>query len=309
MDKEAAHKAMKMLLSGEYSGAKEVARVLHARGLTSKAVPLSSSTIVRHAKAIAKSLGKPIAAVQGAPKKALSASTKLQRLAFSTSNIRRTWRNVMFTDRKKFVFTYPGACINKVSWVLKGQQRVANKSNHALCVNLYAGVTAFGMTKPHIVAGTSKSTTSFTNKKGQQAKNITSAEYEDVVLTTLLPEGKRIMSAQGITTWVLLQENDPTHKRASAQALNTWRTNNPGQNVTILQACPPNRPDLSPIENVWAYVQGKVNKLGCKTFEDFQQNVLLQLQQTPKVMIRNLFESITARLQESITKGGDKTHY
>jgi hypothetical protein len=125
----------------------------------------------------------------------------------------------MFTDRKKFIFTYPGARVNKVSWIRKGQERVAFKSGHALGLNVYAGLTVFGMTKPHIVAGTSRMSTAFANKKGERAKNITSAEYEMVVMKTLLPQGKCILGSQGITSWVLQQDNDPTHKKGICSRL------------------------------------------------------------------------------------------
>ena len=309
MDKHVAHLAMEMLLSGDYSGSNDVAKELHAKGLTFKEAPLSRTTVVRHAKAIGKSLGKPIVALQGAPKKALSARAKRLRFAFCMANLKRCWKNVMFTDRKKFLFTYPGAHVNKVSWVRKGQKRVAFKADHAMGLNVYAGLTTFGMTKPHLVAGTSKMATTFVNKKGDQAKNITSAEYEMVVMKTLLPQGKCIMGSQGITSWVLQQDNDPTHKKASAQALGEWKKANHVQNVSILLNWPPNSPDLSPIENVWAYVQGKVNINGCKTFDEFKQNVLHLMQHLPKGMTMNLFRSMKSCLQECIRRGGDKTHY
>lgn len=309
LSKKGAYKARSLLLSGDYSGSQEVARELHARGFAAKSVPFHRVTVARRAKAVSDSLSRPIVAIHGAPKKALTDATKQQRLAFCKSNLGRSWRNVMFTDRKKFLFTYPGAKVHQVSWVEKGKQRVANKSNHALCVNLYAGITLFGMTKPHIVAGTSKMITEFSNQKGNKARNITSSEYEQVVLTTLLPEGRRLMGSQGITSWVLQQDNDPTHKKASSRALDQWLKANPGQHVTILQKWPPNSPDLSPIENVWAYVQAKVNVMGCKGFEDFQANVLCLLKNLPHKMIKNLFASMPSRLTECIGKGGDKTHY
>jgi transposase len=309
LNKKGAHQARKMLLSGNYSGSQEVARELHAKGLTTKHVPLHRTTVVRHAKAVSKSLGRPIVAVQGPPKKALTATNKEQRVAFCKANLGRSWKNVMFTDRKKFMFTYPGAKVHKSEWVEKGKPRLANKSSHALSVNLYAGITVFGMTKPHIVAGTSKMTTEFSNQKGKQAKNITSSEYEQVVLTTLLPEGRRLMGYHGITSWVLQQDNDPTHKKASARALGNWLKDNPGQHVTVLQKWPPNSPDLSPIENVWAYVQAKVNALGCESFGDFQVKVVSLLKNLPHRMRKNLFASMHSRLTECMDKRGERTHY
>jgi hypothetical protein len=135
-------------------------------------------------------------------------------------------------------------------------------------LNLYAGITKWGITKPHVVTGTTGMKSTFTNKKGQPAKNITTYEYKVVVDKTLLPEGRRMFSAQGISSWVLQQDNDPTHKKASQAAVGEWNKKNPGATVKVIPFWPPNSPDLSPIENVWAYVQQKVDKAGCQNFKD-----------------------------------------
>ena len=82
-----------------------------------------------------------------------------------------------------------------------------------MCVNVYAGITMHGvMTACHVVAGTSKHKSTHTNKRGQAARNITSAEYEDVLTSTRLPGGRTLMGKHGVTSWVLQQDNDPTHR-------------------------------------------------------------------------------------------------
>jgi len=121
----------------------------------------------------------------------------------------------MFTDRKKFAFYYPGFKVHAVSWVPSGQEREGSKVNHAPVVNIYAGLTRYGMTAAHIVAGTTGRRSTYHTKKGAESKNITSAEYKVVLEKTLLPEGNRIFQSQGISSWVLQHDNDPTHKVAS----------------------------------------------------------------------------------------------
>jgi hypothetical protein len=61
----------------------------------------------------------------------------------------------------------------EVAWVKVGSQRVAPRVNHAMVVNMYAGITKFGVAKPHLVAGTSKHMSIYFNKKVQTSKNIT----------------------------------------------------------------------------------------------------------------------------------------
>jgi hypothetical protein len=166
----------------------------------------------------------------------------------------------MITDRKKFLFSFPGTSVKRVQWLKKVEQRQAYRPNNPMVVNMYAGITKHGVTKAHLVTGTSKLKTIYKNKKGQPSRNITSAEYEDVVTNTLLPEGARIFAAAGLSGWILQQDNDPTHKGASARALKAWNGERKAS-IEPLKNWPPNSPDLSPIENAWAHVQATVNGL------------------------------------------------
>jgi len=301
----AAQGALDMLESGDYSGCDQVASELQKQGLATRRV--HRGTVASHVKALAAASGHPIRAVRTKPKKQLTADTKAKRLAFCQANITRNWRLVMFTDRKKFLFKHPGVKVHKVQWIRKGAQRTAHTVNHPMCLNIYAGVTKFGMTRAHAVAGTSKMASKFKNQKGQTSRNITAHEYQQVVLKTLLPEGKRIFSSQGISNWFLQQDNYPTHKKAATSALQAWNTHKAA--VTILHAWPPNSPDLSPIENIWGWAQQKVDAAGCKTFDEFKATVLKTLQSVPKQMITNLFASMKGRLDDCIASGGAKTTY
>jgi hypothetical protein len=77
----------------------------------------------------------------------------------------------------------------------------------------------------------------------------------------------------------------------------------------LLPHWPPNSPDLSPIENVWAYVQGQVNSKGCKTFAEFSEQVQHTFQNLPKDMVNNLYKSMRTRLQKCMDKEGRKIKY
>jgi hypothetical protein len=298
-------KALDLLLSNKVRGAAGVGEKLLSLGLTKGL--LHKTTIIRAARESAQKKGFKIRSLHGKPKKRLTAATKLKRYAFSLQRLTSSWGNVMFTDRKKFPFSSPGAKVFPVTWVQEGQERRAPGPNHALVVNVYAGVTRFGMTKLHVVAGTSKHKTTYKNKKGSTAKNITEAEYKDVLAKTLLPEGSRIFSTQGISTWVLQQDNDPTHKVASAvvKAYNERQ----GSSISVLKPWPPSSPDLSPIENVWGYLQAKMDAKGCKTFEEYKAELHKEVREVPKEYMRRLWASMVKRLQSCISLDGDKTKY
>ncbi len=301
----AAEQALELLLAKGSSGAQGVALQLHQQGLTP--TKCHKTTIIRAAKKVAQKKGQSIQAFRGKPAKRLTHDTKSKRLIFCTFNKSRSWANVMFTDRKKFLFSYPGAKVQPVEWGYKGSSRQASMVNHPQVVNIYAGITKYGVTACHVVAGTSKHKSTYFNQQGKVSRNITSSEYKDVLLTTLLPEGRRLFSAAGIASWVLQQDNDPSHKVAST-AIYEWNSKH-ASSIALLGKWPPNSPDLNPIENVWSYVQAKVNSQGCKTFEEFKAAVTQQFKCVPKAMLENLIESMGSRTALAIQAGGDKTPY
>lgn len=305
LSEEAAQEAVEMLTSGAHSGAAAVARVLHSKGLASTIV--APSTLIRAAKREAAAQGDPISATRGRPAKQLSEATMAKRVSFARVHARRAWDHTMFTDRKKFLWRHPGAAIKQVVWLHKGQQHTAHTASHPLAVNVYAGVTKYGMTKPHFVTGTHKQPSEYQNKQGGEAKNITAAEYKDVLKHTLLPEVERIFGARGVMCWQMQQDNDPTH-RAAPCVVATYNKST-GSSISLLGSWPPNSPDLSPIENVWGYVQAKVDARGCTTFEQFKEAVEEELAAVPRSMCINLVNSMKGRLAKVIELGGGKTGY
>ena len=303
---EAARKAVKLLLSNNFDNCHKVAEELHRLGHTETVV--CATTLSRRAKAQAAADGAPILPKTGKPGKALSADTMNKRVSFCQANKTRNWAPVMITDRKKFYFKYPGTSVKRAQWVRKGERREAFRPNNPMAVNLYAGITKYGVTKAHLVTGTSNLKTNYKNKKGQASRNITSAEYEDVLTKTLLPEGKRIMASAGVNSWVLQQDNDPTHKRAAGKALEAFNATHTGR-VRLLEAWPPHSPDLSPIENAWAIVQAKVDAAGCQNFKDFQETVVREWRDLPASTIKNLMGSLPTRVRACLDLQGRKTRY
>lgn len=297
--------ALQLLLDDSVGGAKNVAQELQRQGITEHVV--SQKTIIRSARLAAKTSGVKIRALRGKPAKMLSAATKKKRLKFCKEHLNMSFCHVMFTDRKKFPFTYPGTKVHPVSWVQEGQRRQAAQVNHAQCVNVYAGITKFGMTKLHVVAGTSQHQTTFHNKQGDVARNITSDEYRHVLETTLLPEGRRIFGAQGVSSWVLQQDNDPAHRVAAATILQYNERH--GTNISLLPEWPPSSPDLSLIENVWAHLQRRMDARGCKSFMEYKAALHEEARMISQERASTLFASMGKRLRSCIEMLGDKTKY
>ena len=202
---------------------------------------------------------------------------------------------------------YPGVKVTRSKWVIRGEPWQAQQVNHPQSVNLYAGFTIHGMTSAHIVTGTSKLKSEYVNKKGEPAKNITASEYKDVVQKTLLlPEGKKLFSANGQSAWIFQQDNDPTHRGGHKWA-KEWMERS-GCNIKTLE-WPPNSPDISPIENIWGIVDGRVQARGCSSFEEFKKAVLEKLMAIPKSTLVKLSKSMKDRLERVVKKGGDRISY
>jgi hypothetical protein len=300
-----AQRAHDLMLSGDAGGAKAVAQLLFTSGDTSKVV--DKKTVIRAIHSLGKQRGVKIVALRGAPRKKLTAATMHKRLEFSKSNLARAWGNVLFTDRKKFPFSHPGVKVHAVTWAEEGEQREALTVNHAQVVNAYAGISRYGVTSFHIVAGTSNHKSPYVNKQGKGARNITSSEYTDVVKATFLPEGQRIFSSQGISTWHLQQDNDPTHK-AAKPVVQQWNAQH-ASSVGMVDNWPPGSPDLNPIENFWSHLQEKMDAKGCKTFAEFRAALGKEAKAVPAEYFSRLVGSMPRRLAKCIELGGGKTGY
>jgi transposase len=301
----AARQARLLLTSKGNGGAKSVAKLLYMSGHVNMLV--DRKTVTRAYSKLTKEMGITYRVKTGKPGKELTAATVQKRLAFCRANQTRSWSNVLFTDRKKFAFYYPGEKVQAVQYLEKGQRHEAYRVNHAQVVNVYAGISRFGVTKLHVVSGSSGQKASYKTKKGTVAKNITAMEYKDVVMSTLLPEGRRIFTAQGISSWVLQQDNDPSHKDA-VKLVEDWNAKH-ASSVSVLQPWPPNSPDLNPIENLWAWMDRKLDAMGCSTFQEYKAAVHSVAKSVPPRMSFNLITSMPARIAECMRLGGKITGY
>jgi DDE superfamily endonuclease/Homeodomain-like domain len=299
---------LNMLTDGNGSSAQQVSKQLCADQVTTRSV--HKTTLIRAAKRAASRQDKKLWVRKGQPFKGLTQATQQKRLAFARANLNTDWRKVMFSDRKKFHFRYPGSKVKPSQWQLGAASSSSggvNQPNHPQCVNLYCGMCRHGVTVVHVVAGSSKHTSSHTNKQGKSARNITTGEYKEVLQQTLLPGGKKLFTTQGISTWVLQQDNDPTHRCAAAE-LEQYNKDN-ASSVQLLKPWPPSSPDLNPIENLWAWVQREVDQKGCNSYEELEAAVIDTIAAVPKQHLVNLCDSMPKRLQAVVEKQGDLTKY
>jgi hypothetical protein len=172
--------------------------------------------------------------------------------------------------------------------------------------NIYAGICKYGVSKVIEVAGTTGSKSNYVNKKDEMSRNITSSEYCDVLSKGLLPSADTLFKNVGISSWVFLQDNDPSH--SVAEGVIAGFNKKKGTNICLLRN-PPNSPDLNPIENVWAYVQAKVDMRGESTFEGFKAAVIEEIQNLSARQLRNYVNSMARRLAACEKAKGDRIKY
>ena len=117
---------------------------------------------------------------------------------------------------------------------LRGAHSVPSQPRHS--INIYAGISPYGMTMEHEVAGNKGLKTLFKNSQGQSARNITCEEYGAVMKEALFPGGRRHFSkGGGLASWTYQQDNDPSHKLDSSH-INAWNT------LPLSSSCPTGHP-------------------------------------------------------------------
>lgn len=305
LTEESELKAMEGLINPKLDGAAHVALELFHSQVTPRKV--SKQTVIRAGYRAAKRTDTKLRVVRGRPMKKLSDDVKKKRLEFAQLHVNTDWGHFVYTDRKRFQFRYPGEKVKPVFWSKDGQRQQVAVASHPCSVNVYHGLTRFGTTDPHIVAGTSKHKNIYMNKQGKPSKNIIAAEYQDVLKKTLLPSSHAVFSNHGIQFWVFQQDNDPTHRNAG-NIIQEWCQSS-NSRPSLLQDWPPHSPDLNPIENMWAWAQAHVNKMGCKTFLQFKAAVIQTLKEVPKEMCANLVDSMRERMKKVVELGGDRLKY
>lgn len=309
MSSKVAKRALQLLKGGRFSGAKAVAVHMKDSGYLPRVV--SKATMISHCRKEAKRQNDKLVLQRGRPPKGMTQETMDRRLEFALKHQKTKWDNVMFSDRKRFYFRFPGSVVRPTRWQLQSEMRGAHSGvyqpTHPGGLNSYVGITRHGVTKVHVVAGTTRYKHCHRNMSGEKAKSITSLQYKEVVHKTFLKGGKHLFKDKA---WVLQQDNDPTH-RVAHEVIEKWnRQGSP--KVRLLLGWPPSSPDLNLIENFWAYIEQRVSQVKCHTFQQFVRCVKAEVKSTSPTRLDylgKLYDSMPKRLAKVIENQGGKSGY
>lgn len=235
----------------------------------------------------------------------LTAKHKLQRVRFAKAIIRRfntSKRRWLNTDSKMFHLHKMGRPLRR--WCQPAARGTVARPKHSIAAHVYMGISIHGVTKLKFVTGTYKQASKYTNPKTKRLyAGVGSDEYNEVLSQLFVPEGNRLFqhAGQWADKWQLQQDNAPPHKTATNMAY--IKANVPGG---LFLDWPANSPDMSPIENMWAWMEGKLHKeYQPKTIEELKDSLEKIRQSIPASMLHTMFDNFHARMQKVVEKDGD----
>lgn len=220
-----------------------------------------------------------------ARKPILKAAEKKRRVVWCKDHRswRNKWRNVVFSDEKKFNLDGPDG--NCFYYHDKRKPPLLHNKRHSGggSVMLWAAIGPRGKTKIKFLDGT-----------------VNAEKYQDVLKTHLIPDGGRI----GGKGWIFMQDNASVHRAGTTQQFLT-------DNKIKVLPWPPRSPDLNPIENVWGTLSQLVYADGkqFETKEELKDAILRCWGEISGETIRNLYNSMPTRVEQVISSQGAIIEY
>ena len=180
-------------------------------------------------------------------KQRLNSARKNKRLKFAIDEENRNWKNVVFSDEKKWILFDTPNKQNDIVWCGEPSEvpaielekwKVVVHSWGCICYN---GTMKLVFYEPPLDA----------------------KKYQDILLKNLLPAAKHVFQNKH---WVFQQDGAKCHSAASTQQ---WLEANVPSFIPK-ESWPPNSPDINPIERVWAIMLEKLEKTRAKTVKGFK---------------------------------------
>jgi hypothetical protein len=209
----------------------------------------------------------------------LSPKQQKDRLAFAKSVIRKDWSAVVFSDEHTFRKHKAGNPRHEQIWA-KSASEVPPKEveRWGLTLNVWAGISSQGKTGLHFYEGT-----------------LDAAGYQGVLQQTLLPAANEMFQGE----WELQQDKATAHTAASTRAFLQQ------QDIAVVDGWPTKGDDISPIENLWAILDDRLEDKKYTTKAGMKRSVSQIWNEVDQSLLDKLVESVPDRLRRVVkAKGG-----
>jgi hypothetical protein len=222
-----------------------------------------------------------------------------KRLAFAKGNRNRAWTKVMFTDSKYFYLHQLSGRRGPKRWVLAGTKPTRPSTKFPSKVHVYAGVSYYGKTELRFATGT----TGLKSEFSKFQKGVAAAEYQSILSDTLLPQAKHLFGRHSVSDWVFQQDGAPAHTACATREFLK------AQGIRVLSNWPPNSPDLSWIESIWAWMEQELRKHQFSTLSELKTVLKKVWSDMPLQILQANCLSTRDRLLKCIEREGAHTGY
>lgn len=235
----------------------------------------------------------------------LSASQKAKRLAWAKEHLRKPFSSWLFTDSKIFMLHRAAGKVGVRVWYPPGCRPTCAVPKHSLGLHGYIGVSKHGVTRIiWVTGGGSQKSRYIDPRTSKPYKGLCAEEYQNDVLPKLIHDGNILFAANSVkgADWIFQQDNAPSHTAIGTKELLQELKPN-----CVEFAWPANSPDLSWVENLWAWAARRVevDYAHVETIPQLKAALVDIFRNVPHNMLRNYVTGMRGRMEKVVKAGGD----